>query len=120
MNFRQLIMDYLSESLGDSAVLRQDYPSELPASPVVTYAEEANNAYRTLDVEEYLTEYECMLDVFASDVKTADEIAEVLSAAMREMGFRRTYSNDAAPIDGGRHTQMRFHGLIGPGNVVYQ
>lgn len=120
MAFRQLIMDYLSESLGDTAALRQDYPSESPASPVVTYTEAANNAYRTLDGVEYLTEYEALLDVFAPDVKTADEIANILSGAMRDMGFRRTFSNDASPLDGGRHTQMRFRGLIGPGNIVYQ
>lgn len=120
MNFRELIMDYLSETLGDTAALLQDYPSESPAAPVVTYTEAANNAYRTLNGEEYMTEYEAALDVFAADVKTADEIASILSGAMREMGFRRTYSNDAAPIDGGRHTQMRFRGIIGPGNIVYQ
>lgn len=120
MNFRQLIMDYLAERLGDMAALRQDYPSEFPASPVVTYTEAGNSDYRTLDGEEYLTEYEPQLDVFAPDVQTADEIAGTLSTAMRDMGFRRTYSNDAAPMDGGRHTQMRFRGLIGPGNVVYQ
>lgn len=120
MSFRQLIMDYLAEMLGDMAALRQDFPAEFPASPVVTYTEAANSAYRTLDGEEYMTEYEAQLDVFAPDVLTTDTIADTISAAMRDMGFRRTYSNDAAPMDGERHKQMRFRGLIGPGNVVYQ
>ena len=118
--YRQLIMDFLAERLSGIAALRVDYPEETPSSPVVTYTEAANNAYRTLDGAEFLTEYDPQLDVYADTVQQTDEIADVISAAMREMGFKRLFCNDAAPIDSGRHKQMRFHGLIGPGNVVYQ
>lgn len=118
--YRLLIMDFLADRLSGIAALRSDYPEEIPTTPVVTYTEAANNAYSTLDGDEFLTEYDPQIDVYAETVTIADDIANVISAAMREMGFKRMYCNDAEAIYGGRHKQLRFHGLIGPGNVVYQ
>lgn len=120
MNFRGIIMDYLAECLNGMAALRQEYPEETPSAPVVTYAEAVNSAYRTFDHEEYMTEYEAEIDVFAADIAACDRIGHAVFDAMRALGFRRTLCNDAAPIDGGRRKQMRFRGIIGPGNIVYQ
>lgn len=118
--YREIIMGYLAQELGEGVSLRMDYPMEAPTSPVVTYSEAANNAYRTFDGEEYLTEYEMQLDIYAQDAGMAEEISRTISQAVGGMGFKRILCNDAAPLDGMRIKQLRFRGIIGPGNVVYQ
>ncbi len=118
--YRDIIMDYIADELGDSVSLRMDYPMEAPAKPVVIYSEAANNAYRTFDGEEYLTEYEMQLDIYAPDAGMVEDIARAVSIAVGGMGFKRILCTDVAPIDGMRIKQLRFRGIIGPGNVVYQ
>lgn len=120
MTYKQIILDYMAAELADLCTIVQDYPLDVVDGAIVTYTEATNTAYRMIDGQEYLTEYQPKFDVFAPDVATADAIAEQINTSMSALGFRRTFCMDSAPMDGIRRKELQFRGLIGPGNIVYQ
>lgn len=96
------------------------YPQEGVSLPCVSYYEANNREFAQADGNEYLTEVEYIIDIWASTPETTGAMALVIDAALATLRLKRTFSHDLYETDSKiHHKNMRYRAII-QGQTIHQ
>lgn len=119
VNIRAAIYAKLTEIIGANAGVYHFYPDTDASYPAVSYYESGNRQYEQADGNEYLTEINYQMDVWARKMTECDTIAQYIDTAMTSLGFRRETCMDVNDPNC-RHRTMRYRALLTQDGTVYQ
>ncbi len=97
--------------LSSVACVTRGWPTDQTALPciAVMLGSEAPQDYR--DDDEYLTELEYTLHIFAATAAACDTVAGEADDAMRTLGYRRTFAYEQME-QGAAHTVRRYRKFV--------
>lgn len=101
------IKPYAAEKLRDIAAVELSFYDGLRTLPVIIMTETGGSAALTVGNAERVSSYTLQLDVYAEEMREAENIAQQVSAAMAAAGFRRTFS-ESVYDEKARRRCMRF------------
>lgn len=89
------------------------YPQSGLALPTISWREGQNRVFSRADSNEYLTEVEYIVDLWASTPETTATMALAVDTALSAIGLERTFSHDLYEIETRiHHKSMRYLGVI--------
>lgn len=89
------------------------HPSENSTIPCVSYYESLNREYGQADGNEYITEVEYTIDIWASTPEATATMSRTIDTALATLRLKRTFSYDLfEPETRIHHKNMRYRALI--------
>ena len=103
------IFNKLSEikELGIVKSVNYSYPETFSNLPCITFYEVNNSTVEFSDDDEYLSEINYVVDVWANDYEQLNSVSIKVNENMKEIGFIRELSYDV-PNENIKHKFMRF------------
>jgi hypothetical protein len=96
------------------------YPQEGVSLPCVSFYEANNREFAQADGNEYLTEVEYTIDIWASTPETTGAMALVIDDSLAALRLKRTFSHDLYETDSKiHHKNMRYRAII-QGQTIHQ
>ena len=96
------------------------FPQEPVSLPCVSFYESLNREYAQADGNEYLTEVEYTIDIWAMTPEATATMGAAVDVKMATLRLKRTFSYDLYEADTRvHHKNMRYRALI-QGNTIYQ
>lgn len=86
------------------------YPSDWCTFPVVQYIEEENKTHTKTDGIEQLAYIRYKIDIWHN--RSTSDTATAVDRVICNLGFKRTFCNDAPDPSGLKHKVMRFEGIV--------
>ena len=89
------------------------HPQGPSSIPCMSFFESLNREYAQADGDEYITEVEYTVDIWASTPETTASMALVIDTALAALRLKRTFSHDLYEADTRtHHKNMRYRALI--------
>ena len=98
---------YAAELLKGIAAVELSYTDGLRTLPVIVITETGGGAEVVIGNKERISKINLQLDVYAEEMKEAEELATAVSASMTAAGFRRSFSESLYDENAARRC-MRF------------
>lgn len=98
---------------GTSYTVLYMYPQGETSVPCVTWYESNNREYGQADGNEFVTEVEYTIDIWAMTPETTATMASAVDTALAALRLKRTFSYDLYEADTRvHHKNMRYRALI--------
>lgn len=96
------------------------YPTEGMALPCISFYEANNHEYRQAGGNEYQTEVEYVVDIWAATPEATFTMAAAVDTRLAALRLKRQFAGDLFEPDTGiHHKSMRYRATI-IGNTIYQ